>query len=64
METGLKHLVEMGLRPRASLNIAPRIILATLDGLSLQHSIDPIPPEEEVELLNALEATARALFEI
>ena len=44
--------------------IAPRLILATLDGLSLQHSVDPIPPEEEGELLRALEATSLALFEI
>jgi AcrR family transcriptional regulator len=64
VETGLKHLIDMGLRPRVSLSVAPRLILATLDGLSLQHSIDPIPPEEEGELLRALEATALALFEI
>ena len=64
VETGLNRLIEMGLRPRVSLSIAPRLILATLDGLSLQHSIDPIPPEEEGELLRALEATALALFEI
>ena len=64
VETGLKHLIDMGLRPRVSLSVAPRLILATLDGLSLQHSIEPIPPEEEGELLRALEATALALFEI
>lgn len=64
VETGLSRLVEMGLRPRVSLSIAPRLILATLDGLSLQHAVDPIPPEEEGELLRALEATSLALFEI
>ena len=64
IEVGLKRLVEMGLRPRVSLTVAPRLILATLDGLSLQHSVDPIPPEEEGELLRALEATSLALFEI
>lgn len=64
VETGLNHLIEMGLRPRVSLSIAPRLILATLDGLSLQHAVEPIPPEEEGELLRALEATSLALFEI
>ena len=64
VEVGLRRLIEMGLRPRVSLSIAPRLILATLDGLSLQHAVDPIPPEEEGELLRALEATSLALFEI
>ena len=64
IEVGLNRLIEMGLRPRVSLSVAPRLILATLDGLSIQHEIDPIPPEEEGELLRALEATSLALFEI
>ncbi len=64
IETGLKRLIEMGVRPRVSLTIAPRLILATLDGLSIQHAVDPIPPEEEAELLGALEAQCLALFEI
>jgi AcrR family transcriptional regulator len=64
IQVGLNRLIEMGLRPRVSLSVAPRLILATLDGLSIQHEIDPIPPEEEGELLRALEATSLALFEI
>lgn len=64
IETGLNRLIEMGLRPRVPLAIAPRLILATLDGLSLQHSVEPIPAEEEAELLRAIEATSLALFEI
>jgi AcrR family transcriptional regulator len=64
IEIGLNRLLEMGLRPRVSLSVAPRLILATLDGLSLQHDVEPIPPEEEAELLRALEATSLALFEI
>jgi AcrR family transcriptional regulator len=62
-EVGLKRLIEMGLRPRVSLTVAPRLILATLDGLSLQNSVDPIPLDEQAELLRALEATSLALFE-
>ncbi len=64
IEIGLKRMTDMGLRPRVSLPIVPLLILATLDGLSLQHSVDPIQPEEEAELLRALEATLLALFEI
>ena len=63
VDVGLSRLVEMGLRPRVSLSVAPRLILATLDGLSIQHAMDPIPPEEEGEILRALEATLLALFE-
>ncbi len=64
VEDGLKQLMALGLRPRMSLEIAPRLILATLDGLSLQHTIEPIAPEEEAELLRAIEALSLALFEI
>ena len=64
IEVGLNRLIEMGLRPRVSLSVAPRLILATLDGLSLQNEVEPIPPEEEAEMLRALEATSLALFEI
>jgi len=64
IDIGLSRMTEMGLRPRVSLAIVPRLILATLDGLSLQHSVDPIAPDEEAELLRALEATLLALFEI
>jgi AcrR family transcriptional regulator len=63
LETGLNRLLEMGLRPRVPLSVAPRLILATLDGLSIQHSVEPIAPEEEADLLRALEATALSLFE-
>jgi len=64
VEDGLTKLLELGLRPRVSLETVPRLILATLDGLSLQHSVAPFQPEEEAELLRALEATSLALFEI
>ncbi len=64
IDIGLSRMTEMGLRPRVSLAIVPRLILATLDGLSLQHSVDPLAPDEEAELLRALEATLLALFEI
>ena len=64
VEDGLKELMALGLKPRMSLEIAPRLIMATLDGLSLQHTIERIPPEEEAELLRAIEAMSIALFEM
>jgi AcrR family transcriptional regulator len=62
--SGLERLVEMGLRPRVSLQVVPRLILAALDGLAMHHLVDPVTPDEEIELLKALEVTAFALFEL
>ena len=64
VEIGLNRLIEMGLRPKVPIGVVPRLILATLDGLALQHMVDPVSPEDEVALLRALEATALALFEL
>ena len=64
IEVGLNRLIEMGLKTRCEHTVAPRLILATLDGLSLQHEIEPIPADAEAEILRALEVTLLALFEI
>jgi len=64
VEVGLGALMSMGLRPKVPVNVIPRMIMATLDGLALQHEVDPISKEEEVEILKAIEATAIALFEL
>ncbi len=64
IEVGLGALMAMGLKPKVPVNVIPRMIMATLDGLALQHEVDPIAPEEEVEILKAIEATAIALFEL
>lgn len=64
IDVGLAKFVEMGLRPKVSIEIIPRLILATLDGLAIHHYVDPVTPQEELELLRALEATALALFEL
>jgi AcrR family transcriptional regulator len=64
IDVGLAKFVEMGLRPKVSIEIIPRLILATLDGLAIHHYVDPVTPQEEIELLRALEATALALFEL
>ena len=54
----------MGLRPRVSPEVIPRILLAGLDGLAIHHIVDPVSPEEETELLRAVEATFLGLFEL
>ncbi len=64
IDVGLIELAAMGLRPRVPLEIIPRLLLATLDGLSLHHEVDPITEEDEVHVLKAIEMTAMALFEL
>jgi AcrR family transcriptional regulator len=64
IEIGLTELVAMGLKPKVSVEVIPRLLLATLDGLSLHNEIDPVTKEEESQVLQALEATAMGLFEL
>jgi AcrR family transcriptional regulator len=64
IDIGLSPFVAMGLRPKVSIEVIPRLILATLDGLAMHHFLDPVTPDEEAELLRALEATTLALFEV
>ncbi|MBX3220679.1 MAG: TetR/AcrR family transcriptional regulator [Labilithrix sp.] len=64
IDTGLEHLVAMGLRPKVPVEVIPRLIIATLDGLSLQQEIDPVSPETEAVMMRALEATTMSLFEL
>lgn len=63
IDTGLGFFVAMGLTPRVSVDIIPRLIIAAMDGLALQHEIEPIPPDVESEMIRALEALTFALFE-
>jgi AcrR family transcriptional regulator len=62
VEIGFARLLELGLRPKMPLDVAARLLLATLDGLALHHGVDPIGPEEEVELLQAIETSMMAVF--
>lgn len=64
VEVGFKRLIDLGLRPKVSLAVVPRLLLAALDGLALQHFIEPVPAEEEAEMLRALETMAMATFEL
>lgn len=63
IDVGLSRLSELGLKPCGSSMIVPRLILATLDGLMLQHEVEPITKEEEGEILQALVGTFTSLFE-
>lgn len=64
VDVGFQRLVELGLRPKMSLDVAARLLLATLDGLAMHHDIEPIGAPEEAEILKAIEATMMAVFEI
>lgn len=63
IDIGLTELLAMGLKPKVSVEVVPRLLLATLDGLALHHEFDPQTNEEEAEVLQALEVTAKGLFE-
>ncbi|MBX3218519.1 MAG: TetR/AcrR family transcriptional regulator [Labilithrix sp.] len=64
IDTALEHLVAMGLRPKVPVEVIPRLVIATLDGLALQQEIDPVSRETEAEIVRALEATTMSLFEL
>ncbi len=64
LEVGLSSLVAMGLKPRVSIEVIPRLLLAALDGLAIHHIVDPVTPEEEADLLRGVETTFLALFEL
>lgn len=64
IDVGFSRLLEMGLRPKVSLDVAARLLLAMIDGVAVQYCIDPMVPEEEGELLRTIETTMLAMFEL
>ena len=64
ISSGIDHLLAAGAKLRVSVDVVPRLVLASLDGLMLQHEISPITPETEREILHALETVTLALVEI
>ncbi len=58
----LPSLRDMGLRLRIPGEMVPRILVGLLDGLAMQHYVDPSAIDEE-SLLVAVEAMAMGLFE-
>lgn len=53
-----------GAQPRVPLQLAPRLLLATLDGLALHHHFDPPGEADEEEALRALETAALLLLDL
>lgn len=64
VEVGFNELIRLGLKPKVPLDVAPRLLMALLDGLAMQHLVDPVKPEEEEGLLRALESVIIGLFEL
>ncbi|MBN8615653.1 MAG: TetR/AcrR family transcriptional regulator [Deltaproteobacteria bacterium] len=62
-QTLVPHLALMGLRLRVPGELVPRILVGLLDGLAMQHYVDPGAIDEN-GLLVAVEAMAAGLFEI
>lgn len=64
IETGLGSMMALGIKPRIDQALIPRVIIATLDGLALQHEVDPIAAADEPQILKAVELMVMSLFEI
>lgn len=64
IDAGLNNLVAMGIKPKVDADLVPRLIMGVLDGLALQHEVDPIPAEKQSELLKAIEISVVSLFEL
>ena len=60
----VKCFREVGLTPKVPAHIVPKLVMATLDGMGLHHLFDPPSPEDERDMLRALESVAGALFEL
>jgi AcrR family transcriptional regulator len=54
---------ELGLKPRVSIEVIPRLVLGMLDGLALHDFFDPMSGEDDA-VMTALESIALSLFEV
>lgn len=59
----MQHVVGAGLKPKIAPELLPRMLLGLLDGLVMQHFVDPdaLTPEDVVQ---AVETLAVSLFEL
>lgn len=64
IDVGLTSLLALGIRPRVDPALVPRLLIGALDGLALQHEVEPIPEAEEAGLLGALELSIVGLFDL
>lgn len=63
LDIGLRGLCDVGLKPRVPLELIPRMLLASLDGLAIYNLFDPASSEEVDEMLRAVERITLAFFE-
>lgn len=58
-----KNLLAVGVRPKVPVRVLARILIAMLDGLVMQHFVEPgaVPPGE---IVSAIEVMATGLFEV
>lgn len=61
---GVNELVAMGFKPRVPADVAPRLLVALLDGLAIHNGIEPLPREVDASVLQAIELMTAALFEL
>jgi AcrR family transcriptional regulator len=59
----LPSLAALGVKPKLPPEVLPRIVLGLLDGLVMQHFVDPSALDEE-RVVSALETLAASLFEM
>jgi hypothetical protein len=64
IDVGLTELIALGIKPKVPIEVIPRLLLATLDGLAMHREVDPFPAEEEAAVLKALETVFVSLFEL
>lgn len=59
----MAHVVAIGVRPKVPPELLPRILIGLLDGLVMQHFVDPgvLKPEDVVQ---AMQTLAAGLFEL
>ncbi|MBX3227182.1 MAG: TetR/AcrR family transcriptional regulator [Labilithrix sp.] len=62
IDVGLTSLLTLGIRPRVDAELVPRLIIGMLDGLALQHEVDPLGEAQQTELLHAIELAIVGLF--
>jgi AcrR family transcriptional regulator len=64
IDVGLTELIALGIKPKVPIEVIPRLLLATLDGLAMHREVDPFPPAEEAAVIQALETVFVSLFEL
>ncbi|MFW6067440.1 MAG: TetR/AcrR family transcriptional regulator [Myxococcota bacterium] len=58
----MQHLVAVGLRPKIPPEVMPRMLIGLLDGMVMQHFVEPGVLEPE-DIVQAIETLAVSLFE-